>query len=589
MQLRASALMVAALSVQTALGQCDWFIADVPDFDQRRRDTVSVPGLPADGGMYCAPTSALNWFAYFANHGIPQPGTLDGPRDWQAPAQYDRVTDVDLLLGALMGTDATRGTRGGLVPGATLYTALFASGDVIVYGSHVWGGGAAPSPQLLADYYNLGAYLQTAYGYYGGSSGGTRGGGHVISAVGVWGCSGAPILQFRDPADDSANITQSQFRVSLAAMTKVTGMFRPKSSELFESKTLYRLDTTEPSTMFLDEFVAHLPAAALFGSGLESAGEIEIVRPVRPAGSPLPLVQRFDKPAGTGAILDAAFDPAMRWYYFVTAQGSDKSSVWRLDPLTGASIKILPAPFDPRRIAMGRFGDMYVIEGASVVRYDLSTTPATKLDSITPSPAPEAIAYNDLNDTVLILTEKPTLLSRRVLSRPRSLTGFGTDRTLPVSVSGKGFIAPDAEESGAFWVCGDGGGSIYRIAYDPGAGALVETHSASHAPATLSGLSVTDGGSVVYAVNGTLVEKVISARGVLLDKAGSRWAGRKADGSVSIARSRSNFDPAIMDGPEFDNTPDPFLFPSHPDCYADCDGSGTVDFFDFLCFQNEFA
>ena len=24
-------------------------------------------------------------------------------------------------------------------------------------------------------------------------------------------------------------------------------------------------------------------------------------------------------------------------------------------------------------------------------------------------------------------------------------------------------------------------------------------------------------------------------------------------------------------------------------CYADCDGSGSLDFFDFLCFQNEFA
>src|SRR5690606_15705535 len=26
-----------------------------------------------------------------------------------------------------------------------------------------------------------------------------------------------------------------------------------------------------------------------------------------------------------------------------------------------------------------------------------------------------------------------------------------------------------------------------------------------------------------------------------------------------------------------------------PSCYADCDGSGELDFFDFLCFQNEFA
>src|SRR5690606_28226112 len=29
--------------------------------------------------------------------------------------------------------------------------------------------------------------------------------------------------------------------------------------------------------------------------------------------------------------------------------------------------------------------------------------------------------------------------------------------------------------------------------------------------------------------------------------------------------------------------------PGFGGCYADCDGSGSLDFFDFLCFQNQFA
>ena len=32
-----------------------------------------------------------------------------------------------------------------------------------------------------------------------------------------------------------------------------------------------------------------------------------------------------------------------------------------------------------------------------------------------------------------------------------------------------------------------------------------------------------------------------------------------------------------------------FYAPEAGGCYADCDESGALDFFDFLCFQNSFA
>ena len=59
--------------------------------------------------------------------------------------------------------------------------------------------------------------------------------------------------------------------------------------------------------------------------------------------------------------------------------------------------------------------------------------------------------------------------------------------------------------------------------------------------------------------------------------------------------------PRFVDDPAVPDTgvPDPPLYPLVVDigayevqidsCYADCDGSGTLDFFDFLCFQNAFA
>lgn len=77
-------LAAGVLVSQSAMAQNSWFVEDVPDFDQRRSASTGIVGLPADGGMYCVPTSTLNWFAYLANRGTPQPGTLAGPRDWQS-------------------------------------------------------------------------------------------------------------------------------------------------------------------------------------------------------------------------------------------------------------------------------------------------------------------------------------------------------------------------------------------------------------------------------------------------------------------------------------------------------------------------
>src|SRR5690242_7779464 len=100
---------VAPLALLAASGlaraQCDWFIDDVPDFDQRRLASGGHAGLPGDGGMYCVPTSFTNWFAYVANRGIPQPNGLDGPRDWKDNANYDHVTSILTTMGVLMETD----------------------------------------------------------------------------------------------------------------------------------------------------------------------------------------------------------------------------------------------------------------------------------------------------------------------------------------------------------------------------------------------------------------------------------------------------------------------------------------------------
>ena len=138
-------LLALAAAAGSASAQCTWYVPDVPDLDQQRNAVGSTPGLPGDGTMYCVPTSFTNWFAYLANHGIPQPNSLDGPRDWESNASYDRVTSVLSTMGALMNTDPAGGTKGGSIPGAKAYAALWMNGDVIVSGSSVWG------PDALSD------------------------------------------------------------------------------------------------------------------------------------------------------------------------------------------------------------------------------------------------------------------------------------------------------------------------------------------------------------------------------------------------------------------------------------------------------
>jgi hypothetical protein len=71
------------------------------------------------------------------------------------------------------------------------------------------------------------------------------------------------------------------------------------------------------------------------------------------------------------------------------------------------------------------------------------------------------------------------------------------------------------------------------------------------------------------------------------DICGWHWHGWESDVPVFevIARNATPFGEGflMMDGMQID------LFVGGTECYADCDESGELDFFDFLCFQNAFA
>ena len=76
-------------------------ITNVPDLDQKRS------ALPNNGLVYCVPTSAINWAAYFANHGLP--ALPPGPGDWEDQSRYDDATGAIIAVSAIMFTDPNGG------------------------------------------------------------------------------------------------------------------------------------------------------------------------------------------------------------------------------------------------------------------------------------------------------------------------------------------------------------------------------------------------------------------------------------------------------------------------------------------------
>lgn len=93
----------------------DYALCGLPDLDQnhqRWRPHVAkprFPGLPDEGDAFCAPTSTMDAFAYFAAHGFPwlRPGFAD----WEEAGRYVEMTrDLEAMASA-MGTVPSEGTN----------------------------------------------------------------------------------------------------------------------------------------------------------------------------------------------------------------------------------------------------------------------------------------------------------------------------------------------------------------------------------------------------------------------------------------------------------------------------------------------
>ena len=188
-------------------------ISHMPDFDQRR---IGLPegsgGSP--GGMYCAPTSGANLFAYIASHGY----AMDpGVADWEDPDYHHFITAFIEQMGDVMLTTATGGTAGpAAYPGYAAYLATEAGAHFRVE-MEMWSPWNSVSLKELAragiDDQAISFFAYGTYKEQGVNGCGEtviwRDGGHFMTFVGAERDGDTRTISYNDPADSGDTDTQS--------------------------------------------------------------------------------------------------------------------------------------------------------------------------------------------------------------------------------------------------------------------------------------------------------------------------------------------------------------------------------------------
>lgn len=573
-----AALLVLA-SGAAAQSTCDWYVRGVADFDQRR-----MGALPGDGSMYCVPTSTCNWLAHVADHGYP--AVFSGPRSWQSQANYNYVSGRDAYLGGLMGTSATGGTGGdGWLSGAAVYLWLTAPFKFEVTADY-----SSPTELTVFADHILGGMTAIAYGRYTLDSPNhyTRSGGHVISLVGMRNeCSaGQTVFRVRDPADDADNTTQSPFATADIAVQPVTAFFRGDSTQPYVSTTLVKL-TPYSTPCFFDGMVTIWPTFGLSIGSSNLVDTIRILRPVQLDSKTFPVTQDFSTPTG-GSIRDVAMHAQMdRFYYITGPAGANPTRLFKFDPTDGVSTPLGTSFLtNPTRLATSRQGEVFALDSGMV--FEVPETAGATAPPSTSAQGADTLTFDDFSDLLVGLDAA----RRTILLWHRGFVGgFGTLALPPdVCLNGRAWITVSPAD-GALWLASGQCQTLYKLV-GGGANPLSIADMVPLPPgANPAGLNVTRHGHVLFSSGGQIVE-MEKVNGVWINSPISDFAGLNAGPFLCLAKSRSNFDPATMNGPGYRNLVDPEVLPETPDCYANCDGSTVAPVLnvnDFTCFLGLFA
>jgi len=545
-------------------------VAHMPDFDQRRNT------LPELGGMFCAPTSATNLFAYAANHGFP--AVFPGAGPWQSQSMYANATSAITVMGLIMGTSPTEGTAGGSENG---YLAFASASGLLARKHEYLTGSTVPTMPKMAKLGTQGWIVAFAYGRYDivqfrGEKWLNRDKGHVITLTGAKHGSGGGQFRARDPATDSDDLdTQSTFSDRLGSWTQ-------QQWNIYGSAGTDRWVTVlNPGSSLRVAVVDSMHAIRpRFGFSFLPTGSdpnhpaIKLHDPSPFIGSVNLIPSELQLPSGHH-LVDMAFHPDMTELLVLLKSGSDPAKLSVLDPIANSIVQLPNDPLDLQRIAVSRKGPIFAFDTGGKL-YRLDHNDGSMLNALSSLPPPTALAADDASDSVWILS----VVQRRLVRFAETLGTAQTNWFIPAGIpmAGDGSVTVNPV-SGKPYFCTAGSNSIYGVEQIAGGPLAIETIS-------LPG--ITNPRALQFGPTGELMVVCDGSVRVLRFVAGAGWQidtadpfhGIEARAPFIILPSRSNFEVALHSGPAWLNLPEEeleLIGEEVLDCLGDLNGDEIVD------------
>lgn len=523
-----------------------WYfeISHVPDFDQRRT------ALPNDGRNHCVPTSAINWMAYFANHGLPS--LPPGEGNWQLQALYDDASDAILNMGALMGTDPDDGTY---ASGASFGYFIWLLGRPIVTTSYRSNWISSPTLQQIGQSVFQGAYVQIIVGWYIEDPPNfiTRDGGHALSLNQAARSGNAMQVGWRDPSSDEGDWTRQSwfatesFAVENRLVVPSGGLLpRPMGKVVgFGSGWIDGYTAIRP----LFTLTSH-PGFPVFV--LKRAFVLD--------GSAVPIYQEYE-PLDCNQIVDMTIRlDNLNYGCIINPDIGEPNELWFVDALTGEHRVVDNASLNnPRCVDEGRYGDLYVMDGDDLVKIKPDVDPPDVL-RITPDGEIGAICFDDINDEIMLLATD----TRRLLRYPHHLDAVPVVKIIPpeVPLTGRTSLCYNHAMECSMFVS-DQSDSLWQFTEVFGNPELIVTEINLPGVVEPKAVQAGDDGRVYLSCQNQVVEVEYQAkRGgwALVDD--PYFDDLTVSEHMIVARSRSNHDPAVHDTEPWRDVPPGYCTPS---------------------------
>jgi hypothetical protein len=583
-----------ALLSSTALAQLplpNQMLWGMPDVDQRRN------GLEAGGNVHCIPTAHLNMLLYIEGQDqflfdlVP---TVSNP---QLNSEHEDITAQLLELGELMNVDPFFG-------GTTLTKAVEALPIYLGSTANLFTFTSKYGAITRGDMYwplNKGGLVSICYGRWQPPSGGqtvyVRNGGHCVTLMGVKDFyfplqpQNQPMrVRIRDPWTDDGDLSkQSRFSSREIIVRGFEGDCQGyPTSAVFQELVL---DPPADTRRLVDSVSYILPLLVL-----KQTASTQFT--LSPAIQLHPFAAADDAPVQLSSVnqITQAQNPLLKYVTEAIPGGETRLSLVGFGQRRSKASITLPTR--ETRITTGRRDEVYVV-GAGQLRCLASDDNDRLVDLFTPfnfSTLPDALAYNDATDELLVYTANQISEFQRTLPRNVNPTIrlFAVPPSFAPSATRRMIVGDGAARKYWFGPLADGSIKCYQP--DPQQSlrmVLVQSVSIPGGSTGVTDFALDDAGNPIILRNGAL-------QPLRFNLATGRWETNTSHpfnnlnlggiNFLSLSRSRSNFDRAIHDNPGWNsNIPTgDTLGIEVADCLADIGRQGAEPLPDGILDNNDF-